>query len=159
MLMTSSHVLMGTISFNILSDDGICGLVFSAVLGVLLFILAIMPLFTEAAILGYIDLLSVMTAILVTVIASSVDAPNKPGGLSAADWSAWLDPNATFKDGIVAICNMLFAYCFAIYIILFISEIYIPTDFIKSVWTFSILKIFIYTLTGILIYTFISKDI
>lgn len=46
-LMTSSYVLTGTISFNILSDDGTCGLVFSAVSGVLLFILAIMPSFAK----------------------------------------------------------------------------------------------------------------
>ncbi|EGU86669.1 hypothetical protein FOPG_15166 [Fusarium oxysporum f. sp. conglutinans race 2 54008] len=158
-LMTSSYVLTGTISFNILSDDGTCGLVFSAVSGVLLFILAIMPSFAEAAILGYIDLLSVMTAILVTVIASGVDAANKPGGLSAVDWSAWPDPDATFKDGMVAICNMLFAYCFAMYMTPFMSEMHTPTDFMKSVWTLGILEIFVYTLTGTLIYVFVGKDV
>lgn len=100
-----------------------------------------------------------MTAILVTVIASGVDAANKPGGLSAVDWSAWPDPDATFKDGMVAICNMLFAYCFAMYMTPFMSEMHTPTDFMKSVWTLGILEIFVYTLTGTLIYVFVGKGV
>ncbi|KAF7546259.1 hypothetical protein G7Z17_g8561 [Cylindrodendrum hubeiense] len=158
-LMTSSFMLTGTIAFNVLSDYGTCSLVFSIVSGILLFVLAIMPSFTEAAILGYIDLVSVVTAIGITIIASGIEASNSPGGLANTNWSAWPDPDATFKDGMVAICNMLFAYCFAMFLTPFMSEMHTPTDFMKSVWTLGIIEIFVYTITGVLIYVFVGVDV
>ncbi|CAF3542426.1 unnamed protein product, partial [Fusarium graminearum] len=158
-LITSSFVLTGSIALNILADGKVCGLIFSAVSGFMLFILAVMPSFAEAAILGYIDLVCVMTAIGIAVIASGVDAANQPGGLGSSDWSAWPDPDATFKDGMVAICNIIFAYCFAMYMTPFMSEMHTPEDFMKSVWTLGSVEIFIYTLTGSLIYVFVGKDV
>ncbi|KAJ4256929.1 hypothetical protein NW762_009025 [Fusarium torreyae] len=158
-LITSSFILTGTIAFNVLAEEGVCGLIFSAISGFLLFALAIMPSFAEAAILGYIDLVCVMTAIGITVIASGVDASNKPGGLAASDWSAWPDPDATFKDGMVAICNIIFAYCFAMYMTPFMSEMHTPSDFMKSVWTLGTVEIVIYTLVGNLVYVFVGKSV
>lgn len=158
-LMTSSFMLTGTIAFNVLSDYGACGLVFSVVSGILLFVLAIMPSFTEAAILGYLDLVSVVSAIGITIIASGIKAADSPGGLGNVNWSAWPAPDATFKDGMVAICNMLFAYCFAMFLTPFMSEMHTPTDYMKSVWTLGIIEIVVYTATGVLIYVFVGADV
>ncbi|KAH6977521.1 transmembrane amino acid transporter protein-domain-containing protein [Ilyonectria sp. MPI-CAGE-AT-0026] len=158
-LMTSSFMLTGTIAFNVLSDYGACGLVFSVVSGILLFVLAIMPSFTEAAILGYLDLVSVVSAIGITIIASGIEAADSPGGLGNVNWSAWPAPDATFKDGMVAICNMLFAYCFAMFLTPFMSEMHTPTDYMKSVWTLGIIEIVVYTTTGVLIYVFVGADV
>lgn len=158
-LMTSSFMLTGTIAFNVLSDYGACGLVFSVVSGILLFLLAIMPSFTEAAILGYIDLASVVSAIGVTVIASGIQAGNSEGGMSSVDWSAWPAPDATFKDGMVAICNMLFAYCFAMFLSPFMTEMHTPQDYMKSVWCLGIIEMLVYTITGVLIYVFVGNGV
>ncbi|KAM5343738.1 hypothetical protein ACJ41O_012275 [Fusarium nematophilum] len=158
-LMTSSFMLTGTIAFNVLSDYGTCGIVFSVVSGILLFVLAIMPSFTEAAILGYIDLFSVVSAIGITIIGTGVRSSHSDGGLSGVNWSAWPDPDATFKDGMVAICNMLFAYCFAMFLTPFMSEMHTPTDFMKSVWTLGIIEMVVYTVTGVLIYVFVGSDV
>lgn len=158
-LMTSSYVLTGTIAFSILSDAGVCSLVFSAVSAILLFTLAIMPSFTEAAILGYIDLLSVLSAIGVAVVASGVNAANSAGGLTSVNWSAWPDPDADFNDCMVAICNMIFAYSFAMYMIPFMTEMHTPSDYMKSIWTLGVIEILVYTLTGALIYIFIGMDV
>ncbi|KAF4466458.1 n amino acid transport system [Fusarium albosuccineum] len=158
-LMTSSYVLTGTIAFNVLSDEGTCGLVFSVVSGILLFALAVMPSFTEAAILGYIDLVSVMSAIGITIIASGVEATNSPGGVAGGDWSAWPDPNATFKDGMVAVCNFLFAYSFAMFLTPFMAEMHTPEDYMKSVWTLGIIEMVVYTLAGSLVYVFVGMDV
>ncbi|KAG5793905.1 hypothetical protein H9Q69_007022 [Fusarium xylarioides] len=149
-LITASFVLTGSIALNILADDKVCGLIFSAVSGFMLFMLAIMPSFAEAAILGYIDLVCIMTAIGIAVIASGVNASHQPGGIGASDWSAWPDPDASFKDGMVAICNIIFAYCFAMYMTPFMDEMHTPEDFMKSVWTLGGVEIFIYTLSVLL---------
>ncbi|KAH7134193.1 transmembrane amino acid transporter protein-domain-containing protein [Dactylonectria macrodidyma] len=157
-LMTSSFMLTGTIAFDVLSDSGACGIIFSIVSGILLFLLAIMPSFTEAAILGYIDLFSVVSAIGVTVIASGIKSADNPG-LANVDWSAWPHPDATFKDGMVAICNMLFAYCFAMFLTPFMSEMHTPQDFMKSVWTLGIIEMVVYTVTGVVIYVFVGSGV
>ncbi|KAH6886877.1 transmembrane amino acid transporter protein-domain-containing protein [Thelonectria olida] len=158
-LMTSSFMLTGTIAFNVLSDNGTCGLVFSVVSAILLFLLAVMPSFTEAAILGYIDCASVVSAIGITIIASGTKSAEAPGGLSGVDWSAWPDPDATFKDGMIAICNMLFAYCFAMFLSPFMAEMHTPSDFMKSVWTLGIIEMVVYTVTGVLIYVFVGSSV
>lgn len=158
-LMTASFCLTGTIAFNTLSDNGTCGLVFSIISGILLFAFAIMPSFTEAAILGYIDLACVTTAIFIAVIGSGVSAAHSPEGIAGKSWSAWPDPDATFKDGMVAVCNMMFAYSFSMFITPFMSEMHTPTDFMKSVWTLGIIEILVYTITGVLIYVFIGSGV
>ncbi|KAF4974814.1 hypothetical protein FZEAL_8338 [Fusarium zealandicum] len=158
-LMTSSYVLTGTIAFEVLTDEGTCGLVFGVVSAILLFALAIMPSFTEAAILGYVDLVSVMTAIGITIIATGIEATNSPGGVAAGTWSAWPDPEATFKDGMVAICNMMFAYSFAMFLTPFMAEMHTPEDFMKSVWTLGILEMVVYTVTGALIFVFVGVGV
>lgn len=158
-LMTASFMLTGQIAFNVLTDYAICGLIFSIISAILLFVLAIMPSFTEAAILGYIDLLSVVSAIGVTIIASGIEASHSEGGLSGVNWSAWPAEDATFKDGMVAICNMLFAYCFAMFLSPFMAEMHTPTDFMKSVWTLGIIEIVVYTFTGVIIFVFVGADV
>ncbi|RSM09535.1 hypothetical protein CDV31_007641 [Fusarium ambrosium] len=158
-LMTSSYVLTGTIALNVLSDYGTCGVVFGIVTAILLFVLAIPPSFTEAAILGYIDIVSVMSAILIAVIASGVQSSNAPGGLAAVNWSAWPAEGCTFKDAMVAICNMIFAYSFSMFMTPFQSEMHTPSDYMKSVWVLGIVEMVIYTVTGVLIYTFIGPDV
>lgn len=158
-LMTASFCLTGTIAFNTLSDKGACGLVFSVVSAILLFLLALAPSFSEAAILGYIDLISVTITIGVTIIGSGIHAANTPGGIAGRDWSAWPAPGTTFKDGMVAICNIMFAYSFCMFITPFMSEMHTPKDFMKSVWTLGIVEMVVYTLIGSIIYVFVGADV
>ncbi|KAL5363146.1 transmembrane amino acid transporter protein-domain-containing protein [Aspergillus floccosus] len=158
-LMTASFCLTGTVAFNTLSDNGACGLVFSIVSGALLFLLSTMPSFTEAAILGYIDLASVMTTIFIALIGSGVRASSLPGGIAGQNWSAWPATDTTFKDAMVAISNIMFSYSFCMFITPFQSEMHTPTDFMKSIWTLGIVEIVVYTLIGSLIYVFIGVDV
>ncbi|PLB50884.1 hypothetical protein P170DRAFT_493030 [Aspergillus steynii IBT 23096] len=158
-LMTASFCLTGTIAFNTLSDEGVCGLVFGIVSAILLFLLAIAPSFAEAAILGYIDLASVTITIAITIIGSGIEASNAPGGIAGRNWSAWPAPGTTFKDGMVAICNIMFAYSFSMFITPFMSEMHTPKDFMKSVWTLGIIEMVVYTLIGSLIFVFVGTDV
>ena len=158
-LMTASFCLTGTIAFKTLDDKGVCGLVFGIVSAILLLLLSIMPSFTEAAILGYIDLASVMTTIGIVVIGSGAWASGLPSGISGQSWSAWPAADATFKDGIVAISNMVFCYSFCMFITPFQSEMHTPTDFMKSIWALGIVEILVYNITGALIYVFVGKEV
>ncbi|KAN0066319.1 hypothetical protein ACQY0O_000413 [Thecaphora frezii] len=158
-LLVGSHCLTGAIAFLNLTDNAICSLVFALISAIILYILAIPPTFAELAILGYIDFVSIVLAIGITIIGTGVQASNQPGGLSAVNWSAWPKENVTFAEVFVAITNIGFAYSFAVCQFSFMDEMHTPKDYVKSIWWLGIIEIIIYTLTGALIYAFVGADV
>ncbi|KAJ4318993.1 hypothetical protein N0V94_004130 [Neodidymelliopsis sp. IMI 364377] len=159
-LLVGSHALTGTIAFiNIVDDYTICALVWSVISLIILLLLALPPTFAEFAILGYIDFVSIIVAIMITIIATGVQASNAPGGLAAVSWSAWPPEGTTFYQAFLATTNIVFAYSFAVCQFSFMSEMHTPTDYVKSIWALGLIEIFIYTLTGALIYAFVGADV
>ncbi len=72
------------------------------------------------------------------------------------EWSAWPKEGTTFADAWVALTNIVFAYSFAVCQFSFMDEMHTPTDYVKSIRALGIIEIVIYTLTGALIYAFVS---
>lgn len=160
-LLVGSHCLTGTIAFSTIVDitkTGTCSLVFGGVSAVLLLLVAIPPSFAEVAILGYIDFVSIVIAIGLTIIATGVEAAKHPG-LSNVAWSAWPKEGLTFADAFVAITNIVFAYSFSICQFSFMDEMHTPKDYKKSIWALGLIEIFIYTVTGALIYAFVGPEV
>ncbi|TPX12839.1 uncharacterized protein E0L32_006719 [Thyridium curvatum] len=157
--LVGSHCLTGTIAFLNLSNNGACSLAFGVVSAVILLLLAIPPSFAEVAILGYIDFVSIILAIGITIIATGVESNEAPGGLAAVAWSAWPKDGLTFAEAFIAITNIVFAYSFAVCQFSFMDEMHTPQDFPKSIWALGLIEIFIYTLTGALIYVFVGQDV
>jgi hypothetical protein len=134
-------------------------LVWGVISAIILLLVALPPTFHEFAILGYIDFVSIIIAILVTIIATGIQASDAPGGLSAVNWSAWPQPGTTFYQAFLATTNIIFAYSFAICQFSFMSEMHTPGDYVKSIWALGLIEIFIYTMTGALIYAFVGQDV
>lgn len=158
-LLVGSHCLTGTIAFKTITHADVCTLVWGVVSMILLFICALPPSFAEMAILGYIDFVSIVAAILITLIATGIQANKGPGGLAGVDWTAGPHEGTTFADAMVAVTNIVFAYSFAICQFSFMEEMHTPTDFPKSVWALGITEIVIYTLTGALGYAFVGNGV
>ncbi|KAJ4985174.1 N amino acid transport system protein 5 [Stagonosporopsis vannaccii] len=159
-LLVGSHALTGTIAFiNIIDNYQICALAWSVVSLIILLLLALPPSFAEFAILGYIDFVSIIVAIMITIIATGVQAHNAPGGLAAVPWSAWPPEGTSFYEAFLATTNIVFAYSFAVCQFSFMSEMHTPKDYVKSIWALGLIEIFIYTLTGALIYAFVGVDV
>lgn len=159
-LLVGSHALTGTIAFiNIIGNYDICALAWGVVSLVILLLLALPPSFAEFAILGYIDFVSIIVAILVTIIATGIQAHNAPGGLAAVPWSAYPPEGTTFYEAFLATTNIVFAYSFAVCQFSFMSEMHTPKDYVKSIWALGLIEIFIYTLTGALVYAFVGVDV
>ena len=159
-LLVGSHALTGTIAFiNIIDNYQICALVWSVISLIILLILALPPTFAEFAILGYIDFVSIIVAIIITIIATGIQAHNAPGGLSAVPWSAMPPEGTTFYEAFLATTNIVFAYSFAVCQFSFMSEMHTPSDYVKSIWALGLIEIFIYTVTGALIYAFVGVDV
>ena len=153
--LTASHCLTGTIAFQVITESKICGVIFGVVSAVILLALAVPPSFTEMAVLGYIDFGSIIFAIGITIVAAGVESK---GGADIV-WSAWPQEGTTFTTGFIAVTNIIFAYSFALCQFSFMDEMHTPKDFVKSIWTLGITEIFIYTITGALLYVFIGPDI
>ncbi|KAI1266170.1 transmembrane amino acid transporter protein-domain-containing protein [Xylariaceae sp. FL1019] len=154
--LVGSHTLTGTIAFLKLTDNGTCSLVFGVVSAIILFLLALPPSFAEVAILGYIDFVSIILAIGITIIATGVQRSEMS---MAADWSAYPAPDTDFVKAFIAVTNIVFAYSFAICQFSFMDEMHTPKDFVKSIWWLGIIEIIIYTLTGALIYSFVGQSV
>lgn len=82
--------MTGVIAFKALSNNAACGVIFSLVAAFLLFVLALPKTFTEMALLAYIDFVSVIAAIVVTLVACGIEAARQPGGFGATEWHWFL---------------------------------------------------------------------
>lgn len=158
-MLTLTTSLTGTIAFLNLTNNGTCSLVFGIVSAIILFLLATPPSFAEVAILGYIDFVSIMLAIGITVIATAVTSGQSVGGLSSVNWSAWPKENLSFAEAFIAITNIVFAYSFSVCQFSFMDEMHTPKEYVKSIWALGLIEIVIYTLTGALIFAFVGQDV
>jgi hypothetical protein len=159
-LLVGSHALTGTIAFiNIVGNASMCALIWGVISAIILFILALPPTFADFAILGYIDFVSIIVAILITIIGTGIQASDAPGGLAAVPWSAWPPPETTFYEAFLSTTNIIFAYSFAVCQFSFMSEMHTPKDYVKSIWALGLIEIFIYTVTGALVYAFVGVDV
>ncbi|KAG6019729.1 hypothetical protein E4U41_003127 [Claviceps citrina] len=158
-MVVGSHALTGSIALSTLNNGQICSIAFSAVSAIILLILAIPPSFTEVAILGYVDFVSIVGAVGITIIATGIQATHSEQGLSGVDWSAWPREGATFSEAFVAVSNIIFAFSFAIGQFSFMDEMHTPSEYMKSIWASCFIQIAIYTLTGALCYAFVGSTI
>ncbi|KAL4933212.1 putative amino acid transporter [Aspergillus undulatus] len=159
LFLTGSHTLTGAIAWIDITQSDVCSIVFAVVSAIILFLLAVPPSFTEMAILGYIDFASIIIAIGITIIATGIESSQAPGGLSAVNWSAWPKPDIAFKDAFIAMTNIIFAYSFAMCQFSFMDEMHTPKDYVKSIWALGLTEIFIYTVTGAIVYAFVGQDV
>lgn len=153
--LTASHCLTGTIAFQVITESKICGVIFGVVSAIILLALAVPPSFTEMAILGYVDFASIILAIGACIITAGVETH---GGREIM-WSAWPQENVSFTTAFIAVTNIVFAYSFALCQFSFMDEMHTPKDFVKSIWALGLSEIFIYTITGALLYAFIGPGI
>jgi hypothetical protein len=158
LLSAGSHCLTGSIAFVNITGSNICTVIFGFVSAVILLLFAVPPSFSDMAILGYIDFASIIIAIGITIIGTGVEASQSPG-LTNVAWSAWPKDNLTFSEAFIALSNIIFAYSFALCQFSFMDEMHTPTDFPKSVWALGLAEIFIYTVTGAMVYAFVGQDV
>ena len=159
MLSVGSHCLTGIIAFVRITESEICTVIFGLISTIILLLAAIPPSFADLAILGYIDFASIILAIGITIIATGVQSPHSPGGLSSSTWSAWPKEDADFPKVMVALNNIVFAYSFAPTLPSFMAEMHTPKDYVKSVYAIGLIEIVLYTVIGSLVYYFVGQDV
>ncbi|KAJ6155971.1 hypothetical protein N7497_004856 [Penicillium chrysogenum] len=159
LLNVGSHCLTGIIALADITQSGVCTVIFGSVSALILFLLAIPPTFADIAILGYIDVASIFTAIGITIIATGIQSTRDNTSLPGSNWSAWPKENVSFSTAMVAMNNIVYAYSFAPAIPSFMNEMHTPKDYTKAIYTLGVVEIIIYTLIGSLVYLFVGKDV
>lgn len=156
-----SHCLTGAIAFQTISNSNLCSVAFSGISAIILMLLAIPPSFSEIGILGYIDFVSIILAIGVTMIATGIQKSNHSGHFleDHVPWSSWPKPDTSFSAAIVAVNSIVFAYSFAGCLPSFMDDMHTPEDYVKSLWWLGGTQIIVYTLTGSLIYSFVGQGV
>lgn len=155
-----SHCLTGAIAFKNIAQSSICSTAFGAISAAILLFLAIPPSFADIAILGYIDFASIVIAIGVTMIATGIQDRGSLGDPEpSVAWSAWPKAGITFEEAIVSSNSIVFAYSFGGCLPSFMNDMHTPEDYVKTLWWLGGAQIFIYTLTGSIIYAFVGQTV
>ena len=135
--------------YHIFRSDGTCVLVYAFATALLLFLCAIPRSFSDFAPLSYIDFISLLVAIVLTMVfialGSSDTAP-------AVGWQWGIPAETTSVQGMLATANIAFAYAFAVTQFTLMAEMHTPEDYVKSIAVLGSVEIVIYTLTGSVIY-------
>ncbi|CAG7954824.1 unnamed protein product [Penicillium olsonii] len=160
-LTVGSHTLTGIIALKSITQSDVCAVIFGLVSTIILLLFAIPPSFADIAILGYIDIVSILTAVGITIIATGIQSSKAQAGtdLPRSNWSAWPKEDTDFASAMVAINNIVFAYTFAPALPSFLSEMHTPKDYVKSVYSLGAIEIVLYTLIGSLVYVFVGQDV
>lgn len=93
------------------------------------------------------------------MIATGIRAHQAVGGLNGVNWSLWPPADISFSSAFLSVTNIVFAYSFAICQFSFMDELHTPTDFPKAIYWLGSIEIFIYTLTGAIIYAFVGNEV
>ncbi|KAE8150321.1 transmembrane amino acid transporter protein-domain-containing protein [Aspergillus avenaceus] len=158
-LVSGSHCLTGTIALANITQSSICSLAFSVISAVVLLLLALPPSFADLAILGYIDFVSVLVAIGVTIVATGIRSSEPSTSPAHTAWSAWPREGLTFAEAFISVNNIVFAYAFTVVQPSFMAEMHTPEDYVKATWALTIMEIIIYIITGGTIYAFVGQDV
>ncbi|KAJ5460931.1 uncharacterized protein N7458_002483 [Penicillium daleae] len=154
-LTVGSHCLTGKLALATITQSNIYAILFSVVSAVILFAFAVPPSFAKISILGYIDFVSIIVAIGISIIATGIQNT----GPVSLDWSSWAKDDLTLSEAFITISNIVFAYSFASAQPSFMDKIHTPKDFTKSILTLGVTQTTIYTITSATIYAFIGQDV
>lgn len=158
--LTGGHVLTGAIAFNKIVDHReVCALVLSGGSAFLLFLGALPKNFKEFAFLGYTDCVSILAAIITTIVAVGIEAAEAPGGLSAVKWSWGPPDDVHFYKVFSATTNIIFAYSFTICQYSMMDEMQTPKDYKKAISVLCGVEIVLYLIIGVTLYALVGEDV
>ncbi|KAL3490052.1 transmembrane amino acid transporter protein-domain-containing protein [Aspergillus germanicus] len=140
-----AHILTFSIMMNTLTDHGACTIIFCLVGAVLSFILTLSRRLQEVSYLGILSSLSIFIAVLITVIAIGIQAPNP---------TAHAIRQPPLLSATSAALNIITAYGGHLAFFSFQSELAEPKDFTKALVTLQVTNTTIYLITAVVIYRY-----
>lgn len=147
-----SHILTWTICMNTLTGHPMCTIIWSVIGLILLFLLSLPRTLKSVSWLSLISCLSVLTAVLVTMVGVGVSG-EEHGPLIVAN------STATFTSALGAVLNIIFAFSGHSAYFQFISELRQPRDFVKSLIFLQTVDTALYLVTAVVIYRYTGEKV
>ncbi|KAJ5823637.1 hypothetical protein N7447_005977 [Penicillium robsamsonii] len=147
----ASNILMFNILMNVLTDHGTCTLVFGVVGLIICFLGALPRTMDKVYWMSVISFLSVFVATVLTMITVGVDTKGHIKNEATREVS--------FRDGFLAVTNIIFAYLAHVAYFGFISETEDPRTFNKSLAMLQIVDTVLYLVSALLIYHYVGPDV
>ncbi|KAJ5386786.1 hypothetical protein N7509_009327 [Penicillium cosmopolitanum] len=140
-----AHILTFSIMMNTLSNHGACTIIFCLVGAILCFVLTLSRRLEEVSWLGIISSASIFTAVMITMIAIGIEAP---------DPRAYAITHPSLMNGFQATLNIVLAYSGHMSFFSFQSELANPADYPKALIAFQATDTSLYLVTALVIYRY-----
>ncbi|KAJ5231150.1 hypothetical protein N7489_011858 [Penicillium chrysogenum] len=146
----ASNILMFNILMNVLTDHGTCTLVFGVVGLIICFLGALPRTMDKVYWMSVISFLSVFVATVLTMITVGVESKGHVKNEATTDVS--------FREGFLAVTNIIFAYLAHVAYFGFMSETEDPRTFNKSLAMLQIVDTVLYLVSALLIYHYVGPE-
>ncbi|KAK1148492.1 hypothetical protein N8T08_009497 [Aspergillus melleus] len=147
----ASNILTFNILMNVLTDHGTCTLVFGVVGLVICFLGALPRTMDKVYWMSVASFLSVLVATIVTMVSAGVESKGHIPIHATTDVS--------FREGFLAVTNIIFAYLAHVAYFGFMSETEDPRTFNKSLAMLQIVDTVLYLVSAMIIYNYIGPDV
>lgn len=149
----ASHILTWTICISTLSSGATCTIVW-AVIGLVIFWLCDLPrTLLKVSWLSCISFASIITAVLITMIALGVENP------AHGQYRNTAPPGTPFHSAFLSVTNIVFAYAGHVAFFSFISEMREPKDFTKALITLQITDTAMYLIVATVCYAYAGDQV
>ncbi|KAJ5296078.1 hypothetical protein N7508_010899 [Penicillium antarcticum] len=147
----ASNILMFNILMNALTNHGTCTLVFGVVGLIICFLGALPRTMDKVYWMSVASFLSVLVATIITMITVGVES------------EGWVPNEVTttvsFREGFLAVTNIIFAYLAHVAYFGFMSETEDPRTFNKSLAMLQIVDTVLYLVSALIIYHYVGPDV
>ncbi|KAL5049180.1 hypothetical protein BDW71DRAFT_176299 [Aspergillus fruticulosus] len=147
----ASHLLTFTVAMNTITDHGTCTVVFGVVGLVISYVLCLPRTSAKVSYLSVGSFLSVLSAVLIVMIAVGVQKPWK-GELDAV-----VDTN--LYHAFLGVCNIVFSFSGHVAFFSFISELKDPREFPKSLCLLQGTDTILYIVSAVVIYCYAGPNV
>ncbi|EKM55232.1 uncharacterized protein PHACADRAFT_255698 [Phanerochaete carnosa HHB-10118-sp] len=140
-----SHVLTGLIAFDTITAGASCSVLWAGVSAIICLVLTIPRTLNGISYLSVASFISIMAAILITMIGVGIIGHQAPVKVTS---------NLNFAQGFLAVTDIIFAYAGHVAFFTFIAEMKEPQDFPKALYALQIADTTLYLVVGVVVYAF-----
>ncbi|KAI0707703.1 transmembrane amino acid transporter protein-domain-containing protein [Earliella scabrosa] len=144
-----SHVLTGLIAFDTITDGASCSVLWGAVTAIVCLILTLPRTLDGLAYLSVASFISIMSAVLITMIGV---------GVAGHQGSVTVTANLSFASAFLSVADIIFAYAGHVAFFTFIAEMKKPEDFPKALYALQIADTTLYLIVGVVVYAYTGAD-
>ncbi|KAI9374411.1 transmembrane amino acid transporter protein-domain-containing protein [Aspergillus egyptiacus] len=146
----ASHLVTFTVAMNTLTNHGTCSIVFGIVGMVVSFILCLPRTLEKMSWLSLVSFISILSAVIICMIGVGI---NKPGTKVEAV------TDTTVYHGVIAVTNIVFAFCGHAAFFGLAAELKDPRDFPKGLCLLQGIDISLYLIAAVVIYRYGGPDV